>query len=290
MTRHALTAVLVVAVVAVSGPAMAASATTDGTETGAADAETVVVRNAQVQTLQLNDSTVENVTIRVLRIDRMTVQNQTDGQLNETLGAEGEGPIVLRNVHFRNLSLDDASATGISAAGDAEVGSNVGNVSSAVIGEMTVDHLVVQQSNVSDGGGGIISGIIDRIRGLFGGDEQAGNETAVQPDLRVGSVDVSQLTVDQLDVAQVEEVEPGEMAGNETAANETAGEANETGGGMAPAAGDAAAADQATIGQITVENATIGTLSADAMVYQRSEQAAGNETGAPAGNETEAPG
>jgi len=289
MTRHAITVILVVTLVTVSGPAMTVSATApDGTETGTAD--TVVVRNAQVGSLQVNNATVENVTIRVLRIDRLTVQNQTDGQLNETLGADGDGPIVLRNVHFRNLSLDNASSMGLSAAGDAEVGPNVGNVSSAVIGEMSVDHLVVQQSNVSDGGGGIISGIIDRIRGLFGGEEQAGNETAVQPDLRVGSVDVSQLTVDQLDVAQVEEVEPGEMAGNETAANETAGEANETGGGMAPTAGPATGADQATIGQITVENATIGTLSADAMVYQQSEQAAGNETGTPAGNETEAPG
>lgn len=295
MSRKTISALLVVAVMLVSGPALTATATTAGHD-DATTAKTVVVHNAQVQTVQLNNSTVENVTIRVLRIDRMTIQNQTDGQLNETLGGEGDEPIVLRSVHFRNLTLQNASATGLNVSGQPQAIENVGNVSSVVIAEMNVDHLEAQQANVSEGGGGgLIGGLIERVRGLFGGGgEQAGNQTVVQPDLRIGAVNTSQLTVQQLNLEQVERVEPGEMAANETAGNETAGNAttpqNETGGAMGPQAGGGGAAPPTTIGRITVENASIGTLSADAMVFQQSEQQAGeNETQTPSANETQAP-
>lgn len=289
MTRHAITAVLVVALVAVSGPATVASAVT-ADESDTARAETVVVRNAQVDTLQLNDSTVENVTIRVLRIDRMTVQNQTDGQqLNETLGAD-DGPVVLRNVHLRNLSLENVSASSVQVTQTGPDGDvrSVGNVSTAVIPRMTVDHLVVQESNVRDGGG-LISDVVDFVRGLFGGDDdQAGNATVQQADLRIANVDVNRLTVEQLNVSQIERVEPDAGGANETAANATTPQ-NESAGAMTPQAGADAGANQTAFGQVSVGNATIGTLSADALVYQQPEQAE-NETETPTANATGTPG
>ncbi|WP_136716828.1 hypothetical protein [Halorientalis salina] len=287
MTRNAIRALLVVTVVLVSGPALAGAATPTGSDDGAAT-ETVIVRNAQVETAQVNGSTVENVTIRTLRIDRMTVQNQTDGEpLNETLGAQGDGPVVLRNVHFRNLSLENTAVEGLTlsdrgsapdspgqsagTANETQQGgtAQVGNVSGAVIEEMTVDRLVVGEANVSDGdGGGVVGDIIERIGGLFGGDGgQNETEPVTQPALRIGSVDVNRLTVQQLDI---ERVQQAETTGNET----TPGTA-ETGG-----------TNQTALGRVTAENATIGTLSADAMVYQQTD---GNGTETPAGNAPEAP-
>jgi len=287
MTRTTIYALLGVALVLGSGPALPVA----GAPTSSDDATTepVIVRNAEVGTVQAGDSTVENVTIRVLRIDRMTIQNETgDGQLNEALGAGGDEPVVFRNVHFRNLSLENTSAEGLTLSGQGAqpttpggpeptpdetsdtVTAQVGNVSGAVISEMTVDQLVVEQANVSEGDGDVVGDIVERISGLFGGDGGgAANETVAQPDLRVATVDVSRLTVEQLDVAQVQEAE---QAAEETPTNQTGEQTPGTPGG---------GADGTILGQVSVENATIGTLSADAMTYQ---QAAETET--PAANES----
>lgn len=264
MTRNTRCALLLVAVVVGSGLALPATAALTSSD-GATHSRTVVVHNAQVGQLQLDNSTVQNVTIQTLRIDRVTLRNQSNDQLNETLGG-GTGPVTLHNVYFQNISLQNVSADGLQVAGTTDT-QQVGNVSGAVIDEMTVDHLVVEQSTV---GGGVFAGIIGRIRGLFGGGQQAPNESAMRPDLRVSSVDVSRLTVDRLDVTRVQRVEPGQ---------------NQTGSPSGPAATQTGSMDNATtLGRVSVENATVGTLSADVMRYQHpganeTQQAGSNATG-----------
>ena len=147
-------------------------------------AQPVTVANAQVDTLELDNATIDNVTIAELEIDRLTVENQTGiDDINQTLGA-ANGSVVLRNVSFEELSLENASAEGlgISAAGvvtNNPNGADVGAVSNATIEQMNVDTVTIEQLNVDEReGGGIISGIVDFIRGLFGGGDGDGNETA----------------------------------------------------------------------------------------------------------------
>lgn len=289
--KHSIPALLVVITLLGSGPALAVAGAASSSDTAATDG--VIVYDAQAATLQLENATVENVTIEVLRIDSLTIQNQTEGDLFGVQEGQETGPVVLRGVQFQNLSLDNASAEGVSVAGQsagagppAQAGNQtqngvpaVGNVSDAVVGEMNVEELVVQQANVSESGGnGVIGGIIDRISGLFGGDgQQADTETTAQPDLRIGTVDVTRLSVDQLTVEQVEELQQDTQTA--TPANET-----QTPTGNETAMGADGAANQTVLGQVTAENATIGTVAADAMVVQQAEQV-GTQTETPAGEE-----
>jgi len=189
--RQKATAVLIATAIAVSLPmtVLVVAGDTGASPTTAESTPPVTVANAQVDELTLDNATIDNVTIAELRIDRLTVENQSGiDDVNQTLGIEND-VVVLRNVSFEELSLENASAEGlgISAAGVMTNNPNAtqtGAVSNATIERMNVDNVTIEQLDVDEReGGGIISGIVDFIQGLFGGDGDDGaNETATPTD------------------------------------------------------------------------------------------------------------
>jgi len=190
--RQKATAALIATAIVVSAPMtvpVVAGDTGDADRAMGATTQSVTVANAQVGELTLDNATIDNVTIEALRIDRLTVENQTGlDDVNQTLGAEND-VVVLRNVSFEALSLENASAEGlgISAAGVLTNNPNAtetGGVANATIERMNVDNVTIEQLDVDEReGGGVISGIVDFIRGLFGGDgDDEANETATPTD------------------------------------------------------------------------------------------------------------
>ena len=270
----------------------------------------VTVADAQVDTLELDNATIDNVTIAELEIDRLTVENQTGiDDIDQTLGAEN-GTVVLRNVSFEALSLENASAEGlgISAAGvvtNNPNGVDVGAVSNATIEQMSVDAVTIEQLDVDEReGGGIISGIVDFIRGLFGGGDDEGNETATPtetpadtgtPDgeetetpmddegiddeetdeantfLVVQNVSVDDLTIERMDVGTLA---TSEAPATETPTDTPAGTATETATptdtptGTPETPSDTGNLTIEVIENVTVENATIESIETERLAIE----------------------
>jgi hypothetical protein len=220
------------------------------------------------------------------------VENQTGiDDINQTLGIEND-VVVLRNVSFEELSLENASAEGlgISAAGVVTNNPNAtqtGAVSNATIQQMNVDNVTIEQLDVDEReGGGVIGGIVDFIRGLFGGDgDDEANETATPTDdgtatptedeptlddggeaddgntfLVVGNVSVADLTIEEMDVGTLATSEaPATAAPTDTppgTATETA-TATET---PTETPGDSGNLTIEVVQNVTVESATIESI------------------------------
>lgn len=296
MAQKAISAAFLALVMIVSVPAMVTAGVPASQSTSDEADSTVVVQNAQVQTLELDNATINNVTIQVLVIDRVQVENETEnGSLNETLNESGtQDRTVLRNVTFENLSLEGASAEGIELSQQQSgptgpgVGQSEGDEPTAGDGA-PFEGEPAEQANESDGGPG-------QANDTTGMDQQ---QTGDQ--LQVGAVDnatIGRMTVDSLTVERLEvgETQGGGFieqisgfvsdilgGGNETDANET----NDTAGEQGPATGQenetagtetqAGEGGSLYVGNVEVSEMTVENMSVDR--FERVEQSgAQNDT------------